>query len=187
MNIGAIGAQRPKHGNVVGSKYGPLIRSLPLSFLVWVGFEVWALVWYLLYNGYIQIPNSEFMLRAHRLDYRKREALCWFFLVLGIRLCGRSCSNLQHFAVVVIVYFTHTPEAHRHVKMFQPSLQAHTSTPPLLQKGPSGPYFRFQVPGTFPEGSKVPEYGVSMVFVASMLWGTCFIFRLLDPHRIWAY
>ena len=37
----------------IGSKCGPLIRALTHFFLVWVAFQIWALVWYMVYTGYI--------------------------------------------------------------------------------------------------------------------------------------
>ena len=42
---------------VIGLKYGLLVWALILLFLVWAGFEVWALVLYVVYIGYIWTPD----------------------------------------------------------------------------------------------------------------------------------
>ena len=35
-----------------GLKYGPRILALTYFFFAWVGFEVWALIWYMVYSGH---------------------------------------------------------------------------------------------------------------------------------------
>ena len=47
------------HGSqcVTGWKHGLLFWSLTCFFLVYVGFEVWALVWSMAYVGNMRIPD----------------------------------------------------------------------------------------------------------------------------------
>ena len=52
---------------------GPFFPPLLSFSFVLVGCQVWALVWYMVYNGNVKIPNQAFILRAHDahgLDHR---------------------------------------------------------------------------------------------------------------------